>query len=159
MNTKTVKLSPPLITLMVISLLSLGVAITIPICTNMSVVTFIRSLNSESITPEELNLLQKNNSNSLILIDVRSPEEYDEGHIKGSVLIPITDIEQGFGVTEISKLAKKNSSNNTIVLYCTHATRSLKAYQILKKNGIATVNLKGGITAWDKKLNAPHNKS
>jgi adenylyltransferase/sulfurtransferase len=116
----------------------------------MNIPTFIRSLNAENITPQQLKELQQNNSKSLLLIDVRSPEEYQEKHIEESILIPITDIESGFGIKQIQDLIAKKQEKGTVVLYCTTAVRSFKAYEILKKQGINTSVLKGGIEAWQK---------
>ena len=93
--------------------------------------------------------MQNNNADSLILIDVRSPQEYQERHIQGSILIPLSDIEADFGVKQISQLVTENQ-NSTVVLYCSVGVRSLKAYHILQENDIKTVNLQGGLKAWYK---------
>lgn len=149
MNTKIIKLSLPLVILMVTGISILTVVVAIPVTKSMGIVTLANSFNADNITPEELKVLQKNHPDSLILIDVRSPQEYQQGHIEGSILIPLPDIEANFGVKQISKLVEKHQ-NSTIVVYCTRGYRSTKAHDILAKNGIKTVNLEGGIEAWYK---------
>lgn len=145
---KIAKLPLHLIILIIFSVSIFSAGIGIPLATHMSIPNFINSLNSETITPQELKTLQLNDDNSVILIDVRSPQEYRQEHIEGSILIPLSDIEADFGVKQINKLAIENQ-NSTIVLYCSAGVRSLKAYHILKENGIKTVSLKGGINAWE----------
>ena len=150
MTSKPSKLSLSLIIVMPITAIFLLTGIAIHLATKMSIPTFISSLNAETITVQELRKLQQNNLNSVLLIDVRTPEEYQEKHIENSVLIPLTDIELGFGVKQISNLISQEKKTVTIVLYCTSGVRSFKAYKILQENGIKTVSLKGGINAWQK---------
>jgi len=115
----------------------------------MDVPTFISSLNTKKVTVTEL---QQGKLKQVILIDVRSPDEYAEDHIAESLLVPLTDIEASFGVKRILTIAQESAKSNqtqpTIVLYCTSGMRSVKAYQQLKKTGLNFVVLAGGIKAW-----------
>jgi rhodanese-related sulfurtransferase len=121
----------------------------------MDVPTFIASLNTKKVTVAEL---QQGKLKSVILIDVRSPEEYAEDRIDQSLLVPLTDIETDFGVKRIRAIAqasaKPNQPQPTIVLYCTAGMRSVKAYQRLEKTGLNFVVLAGGIKAWRKAVPA-----
>lgn len=116
---------------------------------HMDVPTFIASLNTKKVTVAEL---QQGKLKPVILIDVRSPEEYAEDHIGQSLLVPLTDIEADFGIKRIRAItqasAKSNQPQPTLVLYCTSGMRSVKAYQQLKNTGLNLVVLKGGIKAW-----------
>ena len=77
------------------------------------------------------------------LVDVRRPEEYNEGHLKGAVQANWQDPEN-FKVT-VSKLDK----NKPVYVYCLAGVRSDKAADWLTKNGFKEViNLEGGIQAW-----------
>jgi rhodanese-related sulfurtransferase len=77
-----------------------------------------------------------------VVLDVRTPQEYAEGHIPGSVLINIYD--QDFS-TRISRLDK----SKTYLVYCAVGGRSAKASQLLLENKVAGVyNLAGGIKEW-----------
>ena len=117
----------------------------------MDVPTFIASLNTKQVTVAEL---QQGKLQPVLLIDVRSPEEYAEDHIGQSLLVPLTDIEADFGVKRVRAIAqasaKPNQPQPTIVLYCTAGMRSVKAYQQLEKTGLNFVVLAGGIKAWRK---------
>ncbi len=80
----------------------------------------------------------------VFILDVRTVEEYDAGHINGSILIPLTDLEKR--LNEIPRDRK-------ILVYCRTGHRSAQASEILVKNGFTQVyNMKGGITEWTKYL-------
>lgn len=70
-----------------------------------------------------------------MLVDVRNPDEYKSGHVKGSVNIPLNQISQ-----KIDKFKNKN----TIIVFCRSGARSKMAQSILKSNGITNVINGGG---------------
>ena len=121
----------------------------------MDIPNFIASLNTKKVTVTEL---QQGKLKSVILIDVRSPEEYAEDRIGQSLLVPLTDIEAEFGVKRIRAIAQESAKSDrtqpTIVLYCTSGMRSVKAYQRLEATGLNIVVLSGGIKAWRKAMPA-----
>jgi rhodanese-related sulfurtransferase len=76
------------------------------------------------------------------LVDVRTPEEYREGHIKNSLNINVqgTSFE-----AEVAKLDKKRP----VMVYCRSGGRSASAQRMLIDMGFAEViNLDGGIRGW-----------
>lgn len=78
------------------------------------------------------------------IIDVRSKQEYDEGHIDGAILIPEYEIKN-----EIEDIVK--NKNEKILVYCSSGTRSKKAKEELEDLGYKNVyNLKDGVPYyWD----------
>lgn len=95
-----------------------------------------RSANN-NILYDDLKELMRNKE--IYLIDVRSGQEYEEGHLDGAINIPVYNIEN-----EIQKKVK--DKNETIILYCSSGSRSKKAKNILEKLGYTEVyNLKEGI--------------
>lgn len=74
-------------------------------------------------------------NNNLILLDVRTPEEYNSGHIKGAINIPHE--------TVIDNLHKIDSSK-TILVYCGKGSRSAIAAQVLYKKGYDVYNMYEG---------------
>ena len=134
---------------------------------HMDILTFIATLNTKQVTVAQL---QQGKLKPVILIDVRSPEEYAEDRIGESPLVPLIDIEMGFGVKQIQSIVKARVKSDrpqpVIVLYCTKGGRSVKAYKQLEKvardsqesagnetNKIKDISLNvvvlsGGITAW-----------
>ena len=79
---------------------------------------------------------------NLVILDVRTQEEYDEGHIEGALLIPISELEDR--IDEFSK-------NSEILVYCRTGNRSSNAVNVLTKNGFTKIfHMADGITAWIK---------
>ena len=79
---------------------------------------------------------------SVQLLDVRTPEEYAEGHIAGAVNIDVQSDD--FQPTARQELSK----DSTTLFYCRSGRRSLDAAEILARLGYRVVNLKGGILDW-----------
>jgi len=91
------------------------------------------------IYPKELKDLLSQKSD-FFLIDVRNPEEYEEEHIKGSILIP---------VHVISERIKGIKQDKHLVTYCRTGRRSKTAAQMLVEMGYTNVgHLIGGYEAW-----------
>ena len=87
----------------------------------------------------DLNQLKNMQKQGTIILDVRSPQEYKEGHLNGAILIP---------EYEIRKRAEKELKNKeeTIIVYCRSGARSKKAQKELKELGYTKVyNLYNGI--------------
>ena len=74
-----------------------------------------------------------------VLIDVRTPEEYNSGHIPGSVNI---------NVENIANRLDEIPSDVPVVLYCRSGNRSATAAQILVRAGYEEVYDLGGIQTW-----------
>ena len=85
---------------------------------------------------------------SVVLVDVREQEEYDESHIEGCKLIPLG---------EIQARASELNPGDFIVLYCAHGIRSLQALMVLKMLGFKNLrSLEGGIADWEEFINRTH---
>ena len=76
--------------------------------------------------------LKKLQNEGAIIVDVRSPQEYKEGHIDGAISIPEYEIKKTG-----EKLLK--NKDEKIILYCSSGTRSKKAQKILQKLGYKSV--------------------
>jgi len=77
----------------------------------------------------------------LVLLDVRSPEEHQECHIDGDILIPLDELHR--------RARNELKPGSDIVIYCAHGVRSLHALQGLRQMGFEKVrSLQGGIAAW-----------
>ncbi len=79
-----------------------------------------------SNAPQLANIIQQ----GAFLVDVRTPQEFAAGHIKGSVNIPLDRVS-----SQIAKFKGKD----TIVVFCRSGNRSGEAKRILEKNGIQNV--------------------
>jgi len=76
----------------------------------------------------------------VFILDVRTLEEYDAGHINGSVLVPVQELNNR--LDEIPRDRK-------LLVYCRTGVRSTRASEILISNDFKEVyNMKGGIMEW-----------
>ncbi len=93
-----------------------------------------------SITAEEAKKIM-DTEEGYIILDVRTQEEYDEGHVPGAILIPNTEIENR-AEEELPDKAQ------LILVYCRSGRRSKLAAQILADLGYTNVKEFGGIIDW-----------
>ena len=76
------------------------------------------------------------------LIDVRTPEEFAEGHLAGAINIPVDQFDPA---------ALPATGGAERVLYCRSARRSAVAAEALSQaSGSTAVHLEGGILAWEE---------
>ena len=80
----------------------------------------------------------------LTLLDVRTPPEHAIARLPGSRLIPIQELSRRW-----QELA---DAPTPVVAYCHHGPRSEHATQLLRRHGIPTVNLAGGIDEWSERV-------
>ncbi len=100
--------------------------------------------NDNIVSVSASDFATKNKADSVQLVDVRTPQEYAEGHIDGALNINVqSDDFQQIVDKELSK-------DFTILVYCRSGRRSMDAAEILTKLGYKVVNLKGGIMGWEE---------
>jgi len=76
----------------------------------------------------------------LVVLDVRTVAEYDEGHISGALNIPVQELEERLGELD---------SSVEYLVYCRTGNRSSVAVQVLMAGGFDRVyHMNNGITAW-----------
>lgn len=94
-----------------------------------------RTIEKDEITIEQLKNMKEQ---KIVIIDVRSKQEYDEGHIDGAISVPEYEIR-----TKINKIVE--NENEIIIVYCSTGRRSKKAQKTLNKLGYINVfNLYNG---------------
>ncbi len=118
-----------------IILLGLGVLIVY-----MYVKKYLTNRSLKHYDAPDLKEALKSNRN-IVLLDVRTPAERKENHIKGSFHIPLHEL--GSRMSELQKFKEKE-----IVCYCRSGNRSVSAAAKLKKQGYDAANLRGGIIRW-----------
>ena len=96
----------------------------------------------ENVTADEARqFISSGESDRYQLVDVRQPKEYDQSHIPGSILIPLSDLP---------KRQDELDKNKPLIVYCRSGVRSKAACQILSLAGASYVfNMSGGILGWD----------
>lgn len=95
-----------------------------------------------AVAPVSIEQAEKQLADGAQLLDVRTKEEWDEGHLKGATLITVT--EEGF----LEKAKSKLDAKKPVVVYCRSGKRSAMATEQLRAAGFTVHDLKGGITAW-----------
>lgn len=87
-------------------------------------------------------LLEKVKADEWLLIDVRTPEEYEQGHIPGAINMPHKEID-GF-VEQLN-----DAKNKPIIIYCRSGRRATIAMQMLEqKQFLKVTHLEGDIMGW-----------
>jgi len=79
---------------------------------------------------------------SVQLLDVRTQEEFDQGHLAGAILIDVK--QDNFEQRALQQLDR----SRPVAVYCRSGRRSSHAAGILAVNGYTVTNLEGGILAW-----------
>ena len=92
------------------------------------------------VSSDEAAAMMASESDYLIL-DVRTREEYEQGHIPGAVCVPNESIGSG----ELSALPRKDQ---LILVYCRSGNRSKQAAQKLANAGYTNIVEFGGILSW-----------
>jgi len=79
-----------------------------------------------------------------VLLDVRTPQEYRDGHIPGSKNLPLQTVDSIVSVAE--------NKDTELYVYCWSGARSLQAAGILQRMGYTNVKNIGGIAAYAGKV-------
>lgn len=91
-----------------------------------------------------INEVPENLKKKAVLVDVRTPGEYAEGHLPEALNI---DVNTDHFTERIAKIRK----NKAVLLYCRSGHRSARAAAIMDSLGYRKVyNLEGGYLAWDE---------
>lgn len=88
--------------------------------------------SARQTSAEQLEKARVNHA-KLLIIDVRSPQEFATGHIPGAVNIPVDDLPKKLEEMKISK-------DTTVVTVCEHGGRSSRAAVALQKMGYKTTS-------------------
>ena len=98
----------------------------------------------QNVKPEQFDALRKADTNSTVVLDVRTRKEYSEGHIPNSVLVD-------FNSDDFEKELAKLDKNKTYLVHCAAGGRSARACKKMDALGFKKVyNLEGGMGAWEK---------
>ena len=94
-----------------------------------------------TISPKELKE-KLHSKEKCILFDVREPEEFEVCHIDGSILVPLTELDDHLPDFDLTF---------EYIVICKKGDRSQQAINIMKKKGFLNLtNLEGGIINWAK---------
>ncbi len=89
-----------------------------------------KPIETAKIKPADLQVLMADKPDTVQLVDVRDPEEFEEGHIPGAINCPLQDFAMK---SEILDKKKK------VIVYCNSGGRSYKAYRKLVRLGYSDI--------------------
>ncbi len=95
------------------------------------------------VPPVKIEQAQKQITRGVQLLDVRTQQEWDEGHLKGATRVTVT--EDGF----LDKAKASLDINKEVLVYCRSGRRSALAAKQLRAAGFTVSDLDGGIIAWE----------
>lgn len=105
----------------------------------MSLFAALRALLPQRFTAESLDALKAQRPD-LLIVDVREPHEFAEGHVAGSVLVPMGKLPHH--AADIAKAGKP------VVLVCRSGARAASCEGVLTRAGAEAHTLSGGVLAW-----------
>jgi phage shock protein E len=110
--------------------------------------------NNIEFTKDSLEVVKTNVlAKKAVLVDVRSEQEWNQGHIKGSIFLPVTSLRKG---GDAKMLAKKLPKQKILYTFCVVGMRARTAAFALEKHGYTVRALKPG---YDELLEAGFKKA
>ncbi len=79
------------------------------------------------------------------LLDVRTKEEWRQGHVPGSVRVSLESIPQR------RQALARQYGDAELLLICRSGNRSARAAAMFRDMGVTAINVRGGINAWNRK--------
>ncbi len=106
----------------------------------MNILKSLFGSSSNSLTTQEAKELIETGE-PLVILDVRQPDEYRAGHIAGAKLIPLNEL--GGRIDELPK-------DKQILCVCASGARSSAATGQLSSAGFDVLNMRGGMSGWQR---------
>jgi rhodanese-related sulfurtransferase len=96
------------------------------------------------VSPEQAAATIADGSDDLVILDVRTPEEFDDGHIEGAVMLD-------FNRDDFAEQLSTFDPEVPYVMYCQSGNRSSGARAIMSELGFTSVeDIDGGIVGWEQ---------
>ena len=100
---------------------------------------WFRGTSGEQISGAAARTLVKEGA---LLVDVRTSEEFADGHIDGAINIPVSQLD--------ARLAEVGAKTRPVVVYCFSGARSRRAADALRTAGFTKVHDLGGMSRWNQ---------
>jgi rhodanese-related sulfurtransferase len=108
-----------------------------------SLIAFIYSqVHAAELSNDPLPTVQENvATHKAVLVDVREPGEWKEGHVEGAISLPLSSLKKG---VDANTLEHEVPKDRIVYMHCVMGLRALKAAKILEKLGYNVRPLKAG---------------
>jgi len=104
-------------------------------------------VESYEIYPGDVANKIKNNED-IVLLDVRTLEEYEDVHLRGAVLLPVQELSQK-SLADIG--LGEDAKDKEIIIYCRSGARSKTAYNVMESLGYTNIkSVAGGMIHWEE---------
>jgi phage shock protein E len=114
----------------------------------MMFASWLQAAEVVDIKPDTLLERTAKKDNSIVVVDVRSPEEFAQGHVPGALNIPVDQLTNRIGELMTAK-------DKEVVLYCRSGRRAGQAAETLKANGFEKLlHLEGDMQKWTEEKRA-----
>jgi rhodanese-related sulfurtransferase len=99
-----------------------------------SLIAFVHSrVHAAELSNDPLPIVQENvATHKAVLVDVREPGEWKEGHVAGAISLPLNSLENGADTSAVEQHLPKDK---IVYTHCVMGVRALKAAKILEKLG------------------------
>lgn len=129
-----------------------GYLITINMSNNTNMMAGDENHEDEAVAAYEIypgDVVDKiKNKENIILLDVRTPEEYEEIHLERALLLPVQELSAQ-SLADIG--LGENAKDKEIIIYCRSGGRSKTAYDIMNSLGYTNVkSIAGGMIHWEE---------
>ena len=106
-------------------------------------IAFVYShVHAAELTNDPLPTVQENlATHKAVLVDVREPEEWKEGHVEGAISLPLSSLKKG---VDSSALEQQVPKDKIVYTHCVMGVRALRAAKILEELGYNVRPLKAG---------------
>lgn len=92
-------------------------------------------------TQESLSEIKKKiDAEKAVLVDVREKKEWEQGHIKGAIFLPLSAVRDGLTESELKQLPK----DKILYVHCVVGARALTASNVLERHGYKVRPMKPG---------------
>lgn len=113
----------------------------------MGILDYFRKVSEMSVQ-EVRDFVDGHERDALELVDVRTPKEYDRGHLPGAVHMPVGELSDRVGELDPAR---------TTITYCGSGVRSRAAASVLQRAGFSDVfSMAGGMKAWEGQVSDVH---
>ena len=104
----------------------------------------IKSMHPDEVTVQQLKAALDDPKSGIRVLDVREPNEYQIANIKGTTLLPLSQLAQRF---------QELDPEQPYYIHCKMGGRSMRALEFLRQQGFKHLkNVAGGITAWSNEI-------
>ncbi len=97
--------------------------------------------STDVLTPKDFKA--KMSQPSVTLLDVRTPGEFNSGHLEKSANLNVNN-------SQFEAQCSKLDKTKTVLVYCYSGARSNRAAKMLRQKGFKVYELKGGMEAWQE---------